>query len=150
MASPVLVQVHGWSTSAILIAVLNLLLGGGMTGALAIWLKTRPKMREINLKADEELREDRAADIKQMREEIAIARREAKEAIALSQANQMLVHTFSLAFSLVSTELERLHPDNTTLRQAKDMVSAASNTDALLMAGLANLAKAPGSRTAHL
>ncbi|WP_174290995.1 hypothetical protein [Sphingomonas bacterium] len=38
--------------------MLNVLFGTGMAGALAVWLKTRPKMREVNLTADEKLRED--------------------------------------------------------------------------------------------
>lgn len=73
MASPVAVAVHGWSTSAVLLALLNVLFGTGTLGALAVWLKTRPKMREVTLTADERLREDLMKRVEKLEADAAAA-----------------------------------------------------------------------------
>jgi hypothetical protein len=48
------VAVHGWSYGSIGIALLNVLLGGG----LVAWIKSRPKMRELEKQSEEKLRDD--------------------------------------------------------------------------------------------
>lgn len=57
-SGPVAVAQQGWSISSYLLAALNVLFGTGTLGALAVWLKTRPKMREISQTAEDKLRDD--------------------------------------------------------------------------------------------
>jgi len=64
------VAVHGWSYSSIGIALLNVLMGGG----LVAWIKNRPKMRELAAQAEEKFRADTVsrvtkleADLKEQR-----------------------------------------------------------------------------------
>ncbi len=81
--SPVPIAVStGWSVSAYLLAGLNILFGTGTLGAFAVWIKTRPKMREISLTAEEKLRDDLMKRVEKLEADAAAAaiNREAERA----------------------------------------------------------------------
>jgi hypothetical protein len=48
------VAVRGWTWTATLVAVLNLIVGG----AFVAWIKSRPRMRELEKQSEEKLRDD--------------------------------------------------------------------------------------------
>ena len=81
------VAVTGFSWTTIMVTLLNLLVGGG----LVAWVKTRPKMRELEKTAEEKLRDDLISRVEKLERqgEEERARHEAVVAIMRHRLNNV-------------------------------------------------------------
>ena len=64
------VAVSGFSWTTVFTLLLNLLVGG----ALVQWVRTRPKMREIDLSAEEKLRDDLLTRVEKLEQQLETER----------------------------------------------------------------------------
>jgi len=106
----------GWGA---IFGLLNLVLGGG---AVVAWIKNRAPMRKIDVDADERLRSEMWKDIEALKQsKDAVSRRVSiAEAQIVGQSIQIGQQRFVL--TLVIDELERVQPDNSVARHARNLL----------------------------
>lgn len=104
MADPTPVAVHGFTWTAGLMTVTNLLIGG----ALVAWIKQRAKMRELNIGSDERLRGDLLARVTKLERTLdrAHARHEAERALDRHKINN-LTQCFDAVMLMLEAAPER-------------------------------------------
>lgn len=73
------VAVHGFNWTAVLVGILNLLVGGG----LVAWIKQRPRMKEIEISAEERFRTDLATRVEKLEKKIDAERDRYEALIAI-------------------------------------------------------------------
>lgn len=123
------VSVHGFTWTAALVAILNLLIGGALVAVIKNW----PKLKELAIKA-------RRDDMDDMRQRITELETVAKNASEKAHRSEMIVVTVVAAFQLAMGELEKLDPENKVLKQARELMAVAMTGDFGMDASLHKLA----------
>lgn len=103
----------GWGA---IFAFINLVLG---SGALAAWIRNRPKMREMDLGADERLRSEMWKDIESLKQSKDAQSRRMTIAEAQIAGQTIQIGQQRFVLTLVIDELERVSPGNSVARQAR-------------------------------
>ncbi|WP_242137390.1 hypothetical protein [Sphingomonas sp. TREG-RG-20F-R18-01] len=103
----------GWGA---IIALINLALGSGV---LAAWVRNRPKMREMDLGADEQLRSEMWRDIEALKQSKDAQSRRMTIAEAQIAGQTIQIGQQRFVLTLVIDELERVSPGNSVARQAR-------------------------------
>jgi uncharacterized protein HemX len=122
---PVTVAGSGWTLSAYLLALLNVI---GIGGALTAFIRTRPQMREIKAKNEANLLEERAREMASMREHIAALERRLDLAYEemrvlrhdLANAN----HSLDLFMELIEANPERAAEHAKRIKEKRDLGKA--------------------------
>lgn len=133
-ATSVPVHVSGFTWTAALVGILNLLVGGALVAAIKNW----PRLREM-------ANARRKGDLDDMRQRITVLESEVKSATATALKAQMQMTYVTAALGMVSAELERQDPGNSVIKQAREMVAQATHEDSGFGAALRQLATAKGT-----
>lgn len=131
-----------WGWGLLLIVVLAL---------IRVWPVINEQLAKVREKKRGEVRDDMAAWREQMRADMTDLKKRVEDAESeMSAANErshkleMRLMTVTNAFQMVAGELRRHDPDNSTLRQAVEMVGLAVTEDFGMNQALLKLATARG------
>lgn len=122
MIPSVPVHVSGFSWTAILVALLNVLVGGALVAAIKNW----PRLKELTIG-------QRRDDMALMDGRIASLERQVKEATAKIEEANTVAHTAEMklvyavsAVHLLATKIRADNPNDPTLLQAMELLTAAT------------------------
>lgn len=107
---------------------------GGTSAALIAWFRFGPKWKEA-----------REVTSKRYGERIASLEANVKSATDSAHRAELSMTAVVAAVQLLMTEVEKLDPGNTVLKQAREMIAVAVTGDQGMAAAIARLAAVPGA-----
>lgn len=136
------VHVAGFTWTAALVGLLNLLIGGALVAVIKSW----PRLKELAIR-------QRRGDMEDFRTRISDLERrvdQANEAAGIAKDSATIVRmqmvSMQAAFELVAGELERADPDNPVLKQARRLIAQAATSDMGIGTAMRQIAQLKGTR----
>lgn len=117
------VAVHGMTWTAALVGILNLLVGGALVALVKQW----PNLRKLNNEREAAQQAIKRDEMDDMRERIAALETKVDAANKLAHDAEMKLVYAVNAVQLLAARIRADNPDDPTLKQAMEMLAAATS-----------------------